>query len=59
MSPARRAAARTSKARRADQCGFASGGAARECHRSIDSMRKGMSPELRGKIDALIAYEQK
>jgi hypothetical protein len=28
-----------------------------ECRRSIDSMRKAMSPELRGKIDALIAYE--
>jgi hypothetical protein len=29
----------------------------RECHRSIDSMLKAMSPELGGKIDALIAYE--
>jgi hypothetical protein len=31
----------------------------RECHRSIDSMLQAMSPELRGKIDALIACEQK
>jgi hypothetical protein len=31
----------------------------RACHRSIDSMLEAMSPELRGKIDALIGHEQK